>query len=375
MKDAAIARLRLRTQRLIGPPADHPVDVVRRLVAVQSQELAVAKWSLGQRSRNVQVDGVDQLLAKGAILRTHLLRPTWHFVLASDLRWLVTLTAPRIKAAMAYYDRKLGLTDATFARSNKLIAKALAAGRHLTRAELAAALQAGGITAQGQRLGHLMMRAELDLVVCSGAARGKQQTYALVDERAPRSARVPRDEALATLARRYFTGHGPATVKDLAWWAGLSGADAKRGLEAAASHLYRLVAGDHVYWMGEPAPGPNAAGGPAGVLLLQGYDEYIIGYGETRRLLNLANLAGQAGVLSSGQVQFTHAIVADGQVVGHWRRAAGADGPVETLWLRRLGATATRSFQAEVARYARFASGLTGVRSVGRRRTAVSTAS
>lgn len=160
----------------------------------------VAKWSIAQRTRDVTNAALDRAFAEGAILRTHVLRPTWHFVLPADIRWLIELTAPRINARMAYYDRQLELTAAVFSKSNALIRRTLASGRHRTRKELAAVLHKGGIVANTQRLGHLMMRAELDLVICSGAPKGKQHTYALVEERAPRANALVAEPEIARLA-------------------------------------------------------------------------------------------------------------------------------------------------------------------------------
>src|SRR5258706_554065 len=225
MKPHDVAASRLRNQRLWSAPFAGAQQVVAWLGAVQAQELPVAKWSLAQRARGVTNAALERALASGAILRTHVLRPTWHFVLPADIRWMLELTAPRINARMAYYDRQLKLTDAVYRRCDMLIAKALADGRHRTRQELGAALRAGGVALTPQRLGHIMLRAELDLVVCSGALAGKQQTYALVEQRAPRAESLPRDAALAELARRYFSSPGPATLKDCMWWSSLSSAD------------------------------------------------------------------------------------------------------------------------------------------------------
>src|SRR5262245_302167 len=212
-----IARTRLRNQRLIGKPFATPEEVVGWLGAVQAQDYAGAKWAVAQRTAGCSDADVEQACRDGRILRTHVLRPTWHLVLPEDIRWMLALSAPRIRAAMAFYDRRLGLTDAVCARSAAALAAALRGGNHLTRGELARVLAAAGIPAAGQRLGHLMVRAEIDGVICSGATRGKQSTYALLDERAPAAKPRGRDDALAELAGRYFASHGPALPQDFAW--------------------------------------------------------------------------------------------------------------------------------------------------------------
>src|SRR5262245_24524323 len=170
-------------------------------------------------------DSIDELFNEGKILRTHVMRPTWHFVMPEDIRWMLKLTAPRINAVSAYYFRKMELDQAVLARSNAAISKALR-GKHLTREELGQVLGRAKIDAKGLRLIYLMIRAELDAVICSGPLRGKQFTYALLDERVPKCRTLKRDEALAELTIRYFTSHGPALLRDFVWWSGLTITDA-----------------------------------------------------------------------------------------------------------------------------------------------------
>jgi hypothetical protein len=226
-----VAWQRVYNQRLEGPKFQRPGDVVAWFGAVQAQEYALAKWALGLRMEYATDDIIEQAFTDGAILRTHVMRPTWHFVTPADIRWILELTAPRVHAANGTMYRRLELEDALFGRSDEIIARAVEGGRHLTRAELGAALSVAGIdTTNGMRLGYIVHHAELEGVVCSGPRRGRQHTYALIAERAPQARRLARDEALAELTRRYFTSHGPATVKDFAWWSGLTIADVKAGL-------------------------------------------------------------------------------------------------------------------------------------------------
>jgi hypothetical protein len=363
MTPADVAARRLRNQRLIGPPFATPVECVRWFGAMQAQEFPVAKWSIAQRTKGATDKALARAFADGAILRTHVLRPTWHFVLPADIRWMVELTAPRIKTTMLSYDRKLGLTDAVYAKSNGAIRNALAGGLQRTRQELAAALAAAGLAAKGQRLGHLMLRAELDLVVCSGAPRGKQQTYALVDDRVPKSPPRPRDEALAELTLRYFASHGPATLRDYMWWSSLTSAEARRGVEMCAGRLERVAVGRRTYWLVPKGPKPKWSS-PA-VHLLQAYDEYVVGYTESKDVLNLA---GRAGTPARGQVVFLHAVAIDGQVIGHWKRADGDATTIEAQLSRPLRATEERGLSAEIVRYGRFLGVRAALRNVRRAR-------
>src|SRR5258708_18431984 len=227
-----VSALRLRNEHLTGAPLARPEDVVRWLGDVQAQDFAGAKWALAQRARTKTDASIEEAFAGGRIVRTHVMRRTWHFVVPDDVRWMQALTAPRVRAAMAYYDRKLQLDARTFGRSQAVLARTLEGGQHRTREELGRALADAGIPASGQRLGHLMMRAELDAVICSGPRRGKQFTYALLDDRCPKAATpvLSRDEALAELTSRYFRSHGPASLRDFAWWSGLTVADVKKGV-------------------------------------------------------------------------------------------------------------------------------------------------
>jgi Winged helix DNA-binding domain len=311
-----IPHWRLHNLRLEGDPLPAPEDVVGWLCAAQSQDFAPAKWSLAQRTGGLGDAAVDRAFADGAILRTHVLRPTWHFVLPADIRWLLELTAPRVHALSAYQYRQLGLDEDTFRRSGALLAGALQGGAHRTRKQLAATLERGGVALGGFRLGYLLMHAELSGLVCSGAPQGRQQTYALLEERAPPAQPRTREQALAELTVRYFTSHGPATVKDLGWWSSLTAADIRTGLALAGPRLQHEVVDGLTYWFAGSPPTTRAAS-PT-VHLLQGYDEYVVGYSQSKPLLNLAGRA-----LVQDRPVFNGVAILDGQVAGHWKRTIG----------------------------------------------------
>jgi hypothetical protein len=341
---------RLHNQRLTEAFFDTPVEVVKWMGAVQSQDYPAAKWAVAQRTRGLNDAAVEQAFNQGAILRTHVMRPTWHFVTSDDIRWMLDLTAPRVHAATASYYRKLELDAATFAHSNDLIAKALEGGNQLTREELGVILDRAGIPTLDLRLGHMMGYAELEGVICSGAMRGKQHTYALLAERAPNAKSLPRDEALAELTKRYFTSHSPATLKDYIWWSGLTMADAKAGLDMLKSQLIEETIGDETYWFSESMPSVKAAA-PI-VYLLPNYDEYLVGY--TDRSAIYGTLDG--GKLDSrGNVLFNHTIVVDGQVVGTWKRAFKKDAVIiEPAYFRPLSEAENQAFIAAANRYGEF---------------------
>lgn len=324
MTPLEIARSRLHAQQIAGTACTTPAEVVARLGAVQAQDYAAAKWALGLRLPNATDGEVERACTEGAILRTHVLRPTWHFVAPSDIRWMLALTAPRVNAACAYYYRQFELDDALFARSNAALTAALQGGKQLTRAELAPVLQQAGIdTTNVQRLGHLVMRAELDGAICSGPRRGKQFTYALLDERVPPAAALPRDEALAALARRYFTSRGPATLKDYVWWSGLTAADARAGLELVRSQLAEETVDGQSYWL---AGSPSLAAEPtATAYMLPNFDEFLVGYADRGAVFDTARTS-DLGPRDS--ILFNHTIVVGGRVVGIWKRTLKKDAVV-----------------------------------------------
>src|SRR5712691_6941388 len=255
MTNLDIAHQRLHNQRVAGAPFEKPVDAVTWLGAVQAQDFAGAKWALGLRMQGATDESIEQAFADGTIFRTHVMRPTWHFVSPADIRWLLALTAPRVHAASAYHSRRLELDEVAFRSTNAVLTNALQGGKQLTRDELASTLQQAGIVTEGeQRVTYIMMRAELDGIICSGARRGKQFTYALLEERAPQARTLERDEALAELTRRYFTSHGPATLQDFVWWSGLTGADARVGLAMVKSQLMHEVVDGQTYWLSTAMP-------------------------------------------------------------------------------------------------------------------------
>jgi len=309
-----ILQQRLQNQLLSQTKFTQPSQVVAWLGAVQSQDYAGAKWAVAQRTKGLTDAAVEQAFANGEILRTHVMRPTWHFVTPEDIRWMLALTAPRVRAAMAYMNRQIGLDPDTFKKSNTVLTKALQGKKQLTRSELGQILQKAGIPVDGLRLGHLVSRAELDGIICSGARRGKQHTYALLDERAPEAKTLERDEALAELTRRYFRSHGPATLQDFVWWSGLTMNDVRKGIDFLKSQLMCETIDQQTYWFVPSAPKKKSS--PI-AHLLQNYDEYTVAYTDRTSIFDVTH----ADKLDSrGNIIFQYAIVMDGLVVGTWKR-------------------------------------------------------
>jgi hypothetical protein len=296
---------------------------------------------------NTSEEVIEQAITEGKILRTHLLRPTWHFVLPQDIRWLLTLTAPRINAINAAMSKKFELTDHIFAKSNAALEKALAGNRQLTRPELVNVFEQAGIATDELRFTILLMRAELDQVICSGARIGKQFTYALLDDRAPLTPVLTHEEALTKLARGYFNSRGPATLYDFANWSGLTLTDAGIGLEHIKSQLISDVIDGRTYWMPDsitdlPSPKTKA-------YLLPAFDEFAIAYKDRDALVNPEYLKQARHVI------FDPAIVVDNQVVGTWKRTLKAKSVDINLNLfGSLNKTQEKAVEVATSKYRKF---------------------
>lgn len=324
MERADIIRLRLRNERLAGASFSAPTEAVSGLGAVQAQDYAGAKWGIAQRCLGgVTSAQIDALFNEGKILRTHVMRPTWHFVAPEDLRWLLKLTAPRVHQVNAYMYRQLELDAAVFRKSEAALEKALRGGVPMMREELAEVLKRARVVASGHRLAYIVMHAELEGLICSGPLRGKQFTYALIEERVTKKGKaLSREDALMELTRRFFTSHGPAQPQDFAWWSGLAMVDVRAGLEMAKDHLAQGVVEGKAFWFVPDATktgGERKSDGPQ-VHLLPNYDELFIAYRDNHASLSskvLERLKTVPDALSM------HVIARDGQVAGGWRRTVG----------------------------------------------------
>jgi hypothetical protein len=319
------------------------------LAAVQAQNFAAAKWSLGLRIKDSTDEDIEKAFNQGTILRIHVMRPTWHFVRPEDLRWMIGLTAHRVRALLMPGNRKLGIDEALTVKSNKAIVKALRGRTYLTRQELKAVLKGVGIETNVQRLAHVIIQAELDALICSGPRRGGQFTYALIEERAPKARNLGREEALAKLALKYFLSHGPAQVQDFSWWSGLAINEAKRALSEIQSKLRPAEFDGRTYWLSADTKPRIPKPPPA--LLLSIYDEYAIAYKDRSDLSEARDIER---MISKGNA-LTAIIVLDGKVAGTWRKTMKK----RTLEImpqsfRRLNGNERAALESEAARYGRF---------------------
>ena len=333
-----VLRRRLVAQLIVGERPRAPVDVVRRLACVQSQEYAHAFWSLGLRSSGTGYADVKAAFDRGEFLRTHILRPTWHFVAAEDLGWIAAVTAPRVQQLNQTMYRKLGLDQARLDGAAATLVEALSDGRHLTRPEIGRLLGASGT-----ELAYLVMNAEVEGLIASGPMHGAQHTYAVLRERVP----TPATGDVAELAYRFYAGHGPASVRDLARWSSLTQTQAAEATEAAAPRLSPLQVAGETLWAGPAAEARGELG--YGALLLPLYDELTLTYPQ----LNFPTADRHPH--RPGEDLFVGSVIIDQANVGTWRRTVrGRSVLMEIALAPGLGPQARKQTEAAAARFAEF---------------------
>jgi hypothetical protein len=309
-------RRRLAVQRLTSPGLPEVVDVVRLLLCSQAQDAPLARFSLGLRTAGATDETVRAAIDDGSVVRTHILRPTWHFVAAEDLRWLLELTSAKVESGMAARHRRLALTSAVVDRAMDELATILAGRRFLTRSAITAAFRDAGIATANDQVGHLILLAELRGLVASGPLRGREHAYALVDEVVAPTPRRERDEAVRELVRRFFAGHGPASVTDLTRWAKVTQTEVKAALADLAGQLESLDVDGTTLWF-DPALDP---GGRAGrhAFLLPTFDEAFLSYPR----VNFPRAVGHPR--GADAHSFAEAggglVVCDGHDAGWWKR-------------------------------------------------------
>lgn len=344
-----IAHQRLLNQHLACPSFETPKEAVTWFGAVQAQDYPAALWGIGQRMKSATEATVAQAMADGAIIRTHTMRGTWHFIAPEDLRWFLALTGKRQAAKYAHYFRQLGLDDDALNRGKEALIRALEGGKSLTRKELDVALDAAGLSVPNLGSTFVLMHGESEGIIASGARRSKQFTYRLVDEFVPPTPALERDEALAKMVARYFTSHGPATLKDFVWWTGLTVADAKVGLALAQSQLEQEMIEGNLYWF---SPAQSEAGIPSpSVHLLPAFDEYTVAYKDRSALQHPLHMEKTRDPF----VNLGPVIVVEGRVVGTWRRTLGKGSVAVSLNpFGTLTEAENEALMAEVQRYGDF---------------------
>lgn len=339
-----LARHRLINQQLADTKIKSAVEMTEWFGAVQGQEYAQTKWGLGLRLPHLSDNDIENELNKGKILRTHLLRPTWHFVSAKDIRWLLKLTAPRVHQANAYMYRQLELDHKVFNRCNDILVATLQDGNQLTRDDINETFKKHKIIAKGHRLSYIMMNAELEGIICSGARQGNQFTYALLDKKVKHKKSFDKNDAIAKLTTLYFNSRSPATVRDFSTWSGLTVTDCKNGIAMIKPVLKKEVIGQQEYFFNPEMTQSDSQFEK--IHLLPIYDEFIMGYKDRNAIMTLKNTAS---------FRYDCMIVFGGQVIGTWKRTFSKNA-IDMVFdfFKPLNKLQSRAFDEAVNRFSQF---------------------
>jgi hypothetical protein len=314
-----VSVIRHKNHHISGNEFNTVADIARWMGAIQAQSFSMSKWAFGIRLPDSKVTVIDEAINTGQIVRSHLLRPTWHYVFADDIHWILELTAPQIRAAARSRDKQLGLDDAVCKKSNSVIEKSLRNDKHLTRPEIVSKLIKAKLPVDENRVSHLLMRAETEGIICSGKLSDSRQTYTLLDDWIPRKKTFTHEEALFELAKRYFTSHGPATLQDFSWWSGLPARDSRQAVESVKSDFCSEVINGTTYLLADPSSIPNPATGE--IYLFPAYDEFLISYRDRTASINSEN--HKKAVSENGI--FYPVIVKNGMVIGTWKHTVKKD--------------------------------------------------
>jgi hypothetical protein len=298
--------------------------------AMQAQDFNMAKWAVGIRLPSATRQQIEDALDRGDILRTHVMRPTWHFVAPEDIRWMLRLSAGRVRAANDSFGKSLGITEAAYNRSNALLEKTLAGNRSLTKQELAAVFSKKRLPADAPCLNRFLQRAETEGIVCSGKTKAGKTTYALLEERVPPAREPGREESLARLAAKYFQSHSPASLQDFAWWSGLAARDAAKAVDFIKRDLIADKYKDACLLLHQSL-GNTVAAQDDNVHFLPAYDEYLISYKDRSAVLPRSHYSKAF----SNNGLFYPVIMHRGKIVGNWKRPSKTQ-KIETSFFEKI---------------------------------------
>jgi hypothetical protein len=348
MKVLELRRQRLANQGIAVTRGTDAAGVVSALCAMQAQDYAGGLWAIGLRLPGSSLDDVQRAITDHTVVRTWPLRGTLHFVAAEDVRWMMSLLAPRVISSSSARQAARGLDAATFSKVEKLLVRALEGGKTLTRDAARVLIERAKIRTDNNRLYHCLWRLAMEQVLCCGAPEGKEQTFVLLDEHVPEAKPLQPEAALVKLAVRYFEGHGPATQQDLMRWAGLSGAETKRAIAGAGKKLIQAKLADETYYVAADQPPPTAA---RATFLLPAFDEYILGYKDRTTIAD----DQYAKQITPGGGVFRATIIHEGQVIGTWKASATKRQiRITPNPFTPLSAAATRALEKAAQRYGEF---------------------
>lgn len=312
-----IPNIRLLNQQLLNPLFREPKELVSWMGAMQAQNYSMVKWAVGMRLKSATIQAVEKALHEGEILRTHVMRPTWHLVAAEDIRWMLKLSAQRIISANDSFAKgyDLDIPNELYTKAHDLLEKILCGKKSMTKQEIAEHFNRSGIVADNHRMTRFMARAEQEGIICSGEDRGSKCTYALLEERVPPMPELTKDESLARLARSYFRSHSPAVLQDFIWWSGLPVSDAKQAVYLIASELTTEQWKEQTWYIHDNCRTRGKLSGH--IHLLPSYDEYLLGYKDRTDVLPLEHYS--KAFTNNGL--FFPIVLHNGQVIGNWDKS------------------------------------------------------
>jgi hypothetical protein len=309
MKRRETIQLRLFNQGLSTNRFEKAEEVVAHFGAMQAQDYSMALWAVGLRTTDPNRSVIENQIRSGKIIRTHILRPTWHLVHQKDIRWMMELSAPNVKKAVQYVDRNEGLTDELFKKAWKIIERQCNKVNSLTKKDIMICLSRAHLSVGNLLATQIIIRAELEMFLCNGEEKG---TYTLFEKRVPVTDRIPKSEAIVKLAQLYFNSRGPATLKDFAWWSGLSMTEAKIGVAELNNRLNSFTLDQVKYFYFDIK---NKVSEKPVFSLLPCYDEYTVGYSEGR-VLALPTHIDQTKI---GNGIFKPIVLSENEIVGIWK--------------------------------------------------------
>ena len=319
MNFKAVPIARLVSQKIAAPGLETAAQCVAWMGGMQAQDFRMSQWAIGLRLPGATETDIRRAIDSAEIIRTHLLRPTWHFVSATDIYWMLNLTAPHLKAGMKGRHKALELNDKILKKCNSIIEDALVAGKNLTRKELVAELNKHKIATDNNRSSHIFLNAELEGLICSGKIKGSQPTYALLGQRVPSKKIFNKEESLCLLATKYFQSHSPATFNDFLWWSGLPVTEARQALEMVKGNFFKQKINESEYWFNDSFTGQQTR--KNSIFLLPAFDEYLISYKD--RSASICSIHESKAFSKNGI--FWPTIIANGKVEGTWKREIQKD--------------------------------------------------
>lgn len=349
MNTIELLHIRLYNQLLSVHGKNTPHEIVSWMGAMQSQALDMAKWAIGTRLENQKIKDIEDALNTGQIIRTHILRPTWHFISAEDIHWMFDLSNPRLKPIYRSYTKIVKADESIIYHAIPFVEKVLAGGKHLTKEEIGTALLSQNITLDDTHLRMVINYSEMEGIIVNGLVKGNKQTFTLLEEWAPRKETISKEEALERLARRFFTSHAPATVQDFAWWSGLSLTECRKGIECIKSNLICETINGREFWMKNDLkiPSPDKAS----ALLLPPFDEFVVSYKDRSEIIKDSHYSK---VMTKNGL-FSPTIMLNGEIIGSWKKTIQKGTPkVELSFFEKTPLKIQKLFAPEIKRIENF---------------------